>query len=207
MKPDKVNPREVFYQPARMVVPLFQRPYVWSRETQWEPLWQDIVRLIEVIEQHDPQATHFLGAIVTQQIPIGLGGLPTANVIDGQQRLTTLQLLLDALHSELERRGMENLASQVHHLIENPPDACENEEDRYKLWPTNRDRDAFAATMSAQIPPTMHPCPLRGYVTLTSSSLRRSPSGWVTTRMRRGERACWFRPSRIASRSPASHST
>ena len=152
MKTDVVKPQGIFFNPSRLVVPLFQRPYVWSRETQWEPLWQDIVRLIEVIENHDPQATHFLGAIVTQQIPIGLGGLPTANVIDGQQRLTTLQLLLDALHSELERRGLDTLASQVHHLIKNPADACETEADRYKLWPTNRDRDAFAAVMSAPIP-------------------------------------------------------
>lgn len=152
MKTDVVKPQGIFFNPSRLVVPLFQRPYVWSRETQWEPLWQDIVRLIEVIEKHDPQATHFLGAIVTQQMPIGLGGLPTANVIDGQQRLTTLQLLLDALHAELERRGLDTLASQVHHLIENPPDACEADEDRYKLWPTNRDRDAFAAVMSAPVP-------------------------------------------------------
>ena len=135
-----------------MVVPLFQRPYVWSRETQWQPLWQDIVRLIEVLSNHSDTATHFLGAIVIQQVPGRLGALPAWNVIDGQQRLTTLQLLLDALHSELEGRGWQSLAGRVLPLIENPRDHRESEEDRYKLWPTNRDRQGFTAVMSAPTP-------------------------------------------------------
>lgn len=152
MKTDVVKPQGIFFNPNRLVVPLFQRPYVWSRETQWQPLWEDIVRLIDVIENHNPNATHFLGAIVTQQVQTGLGALPAANVIDGQQRLTTLQLLLDALHSELERRGYSTLASQVRHLVENPADSRDSEDDRYKLWPTNRDRVDFAAVMSAPSP-------------------------------------------------------
>ena len=122
MKTDVVKPKDVFYNPTRLVVPLFQRPYVWSRETQWAPLWQDIVRLIEVISQHNQTATHFLGAIVIQQLPTTLGALPTWNVIDGQQRLTTLQLLLDSLHTELERRGWAQLAGQILPLVENPSD-------------------------------------------------------------------------------------
>lgn len=152
MKTDVVKPQGVFFNPIRLVVPLFQRPYVWSRETQWEPLWQDIVRLIEVLSNHDSAATHFLGAIVIQQVPVGLGSLPAWNVIDGQQRLTTLQLLLDALHSELERRGWANLAGRVRSLVENPPDHCDTDEDRFKLWPTNRDRDGFTTVMSAPTP-------------------------------------------------------
>ncbi len=152
MKTDVVKPKDVFYNPTRLVVPLFQRPYVWSRETQWAPLWQDIVRLIEVISQHNQTATHFLGAIVIQQVPTTLGALPTWNVIDGQQRLTTLQLLLDALHGELEQRGWAQLAGQIRPLVENPPDYRDNETDRYKLWPTNRDRDGFTSVMSAPAP-------------------------------------------------------
>ncbi|UJP10116.1 DUF262 domain-containing protein [Microbacterium sp. KUDC0406] len=152
MKTDVVKPQGIFFNPVRMVVPLFQRPYVWSKETQWEPLWQDIVRLIEVIEHHDPAATHFLGAIVIQQVPVGLGSLPAWNVIDGQQRLTTLQLLLDALHSELERRGFTGQASRVSSLVENPPEHCDGADDRFKLWPTNRDRQSFSTVMSAPTP-------------------------------------------------------
>lgn len=152
MKTDVVKPKDVFYNPTRLVVPLFQRPYVWSKETQWAPLWQDIVRLIEVISQHNPAATHFLGAIVIQQVPTTLGALPTWNVIDGQQRLTTLQLLLDALHAKLEQRGWAQLAGQILPLVENPSDYRDEEHDRYKLWPTNRDRDGFTSVMSASMP-------------------------------------------------------
>lgn len=152
MKTDVVKPQDVFYNPTRLVVPLFQRPYVWSKETQWAPLWQDIVRLIEVISQHNPAATHFLGAIVIQQVPTTLGALPTWNVIDGQQRLTTLQLLLAALHSELERRGWAQLAGQILPLVENPSDYRDGENDRFKLWPTNRDREGFKSVMSSKTP-------------------------------------------------------
>ncbi len=152
MKTDVVKPNDVFYNPTRLTVPLFQRPYVWSQREQWEPLWEDIVRLIDVIEEHDQDATHFLGAIVIQQVPTRLGALPTWNVIDGQQRMTTLQLLLDALHAQLERRGLSDLAEQVLPLVENPKGFRKVDEDRYKLWPTNRDRESFGAVMSATPP-------------------------------------------------------
>jgi hypothetical protein len=152
MKTDVVKPKDVFYNPTRLVVPLFQRPYVWSKETQWKPLWQDIIRLIDVISDHIPDATHFLGAIVIQQVPTTLGSLPAWNVIDGQQRLTTLQLLLDALHAQLLRQGWSSLAEQIEPLVENPPAYREHEHDRYKLWPTNRDRDSFTSVMSAPSP-------------------------------------------------------
>lgn len=164
MKTDVVTPHEIFFNPTRLVVPLFQRPYVWSKEQQWQPLWDDIVRLIEVIGHHKPDATHFLGAAVVQQVPSGLGGLPVWNVIDGQQRLTTLQLLLDALHNELEMRGWHQLAGQIGSLVENPSDYVESEEDRWKLWPTNRDRPFFVSAMAAPVPVN--------YVALPPSRLR-----------------------------------
>jgi hypothetical protein len=40
-------PQMVFMQPQRLVVPLFQRPYVWNEENQWEPLWNDVVRVTD----------------------------------------------------------------------------------------------------------------------------------------------------------------
>lgn len=164
MKTEVVKPQDVFYNPTRLMVPLFQRPYVWSRQEQWEPLWEDIVRLIDVIEGHNQDATHFLGAIVIQQVPSRLGALPSWNVIDGQQRLTTLQLLLDALHAQLERRGLGDYADQVLPLVENPKSFRKAEEDRFKLWPTNRDRASFGAVMS-------EPAPI-SYLALQASRLR-----------------------------------
>jgi uncharacterized protein with ParB-like and HNH nuclease domain len=42
MKPDKTSAYDLFYNQRRFAVPLYQRPYVWSLEAQWQPLWQDI---------------------------------------------------------------------------------------------------------------------------------------------------------------------
>ncbi|MDT0329214.1 DUF262 domain-containing protein [Nocardiopsis lambiniae] len=36
------SPTAIFGSHTRYVVPLFQRPYVWNRDEQWEPLWQDV---------------------------------------------------------------------------------------------------------------------------------------------------------------------
>lgn len=148
MKTDVQKPNDIFYATTRLVVPLFQRPYVWSEEQQWAPLWEDIVRLIDIIEHHNPAATHFLGAIVIQQVPTPLGGIQTWNVIDGQQRLTTLQILLSSLYRQLVARDEDQLSGQIHRLISNPSDEWQVPEDEFKLWPTNRDRSGFVAAMT-----------------------------------------------------------
>ena len=41
------TPQAVFNMPQRLVVPLFQRPYVWNQENQWEPLWSDVILVTE----------------------------------------------------------------------------------------------------------------------------------------------------------------
>src|SRR3977135_2791665 len=101
------TPQMVFMQPQRLVVPLFQRPYVWNEENQWEPLWNDVVRVAERLLKtpSDKQYPHFLGAVVLQQVHKQTGQMQERTIIDGQQRLTTLQLLLDALHAELHLAG------------------------------------------------------------------------------------------------------
>ena len=64
------TPQMVFMQPQRLVVPLFQRPYVWNEENQWEPLWNDVIRIAERIltQPSDKHHPHFLGAVVLQQV-------------------------------------------------------------------------------------------------------------------------------------------
>lgn len=148
------TPQLVFMQPQRLMVPLFQRPYVWNRENQWEPLWFDVIRtadrlISEPTAKHQP---HFLGAVVLQQSQNQVGSLQARTVIDGQQRLTTLQLLLDALHAEMEAGGAEQPAMRLEALVRNPEAFCENREDQFKVWPTNRDRPAFNDVMDAEPP-------------------------------------------------------
>lgn len=146
------NPQTIFNMPQRLVVPLFQRPYVWNEELQWAPLWADVERLADKVLAQDLHARHFLGAVVIQQEPNSIGTLVTRMIIDGQQRLTTLQLLFDAIHEEIDRLGLVNTARRIADLVENPEHQRREPEDRFKVWPTNRDREAFAEVMSVPTP-------------------------------------------------------
>ena len=141
-------------QPQRLLVPLFQRPYVWNEELQWEPLWKDLERVANRLLQSPStmQAPHFLGAIVLQQLPTPTSDLQQRTVIDGQQRLTTLQLLLDAVHAEIAHVGAAMPAARLEPLIANAEAFRRNKEDRFKVWPTNRDRPAFNEVMEAPSP-------------------------------------------------------
>lgn len=146
------TPHNVFLLPQRLLVPLFQRPYVWNAEKQWQPLWEDVARVAERLLVDPSAPPHFLGAVVLQQEATPVGTLQRRIVIDGQQRLTTLQLLLDALHAELLAVGAVKEAARIESLVENPDAYCEADEDRFKVWPTNRDRPAFNAVMGAEPP-------------------------------------------------------
>lgn len=148
------TPQMVFMQPQRLVVPLFQRPYVWNEENQWQPLWDDVVRVAERLlskptDKHHP---HFLGAVVLQQVQKQTGQMQERTIIDGQQRLTTLQLLMDALHAEMVAAGAQQPALRLEPLVANAEPFCSNPTDRFKVWPTNRDRPAFNAVMGAKPP-------------------------------------------------------
>ena len=148
------TPQTVFMYPQRLVVPLFQRPYVWNEENQWEPLWKDVVRVTDRLLLH-PQAKHyphFLGAVVLQQVQNAVGTMQERTIIDGQQRLTTLQLLFDALHAELMAVNATAPALRIEPLVMNAEPFCRQPEDRFKVWPTNRDRPAFNAVIAAKPP-------------------------------------------------------
>src|SRR5690349_11052044 len=127
------TPQMVFMQPQRLVVPLFQRPYVGNEENRWEPRWNDVVRVAEGVldrpaEKHYP---HFLGAVVLQQVQKQTGQMQERTIIDGQQRLTTLQLLLDALHAELLLIEATQPAMRIEPLVTNAEAFCSAPEDRY----------------------------------------------------------------------------
>lgn len=154
MRTDQVSPALIFSNQQRLLVPLFQRPYVWNRELQWEPLWRDIKRVLNrYLENpgaiHQP---HFLGAVVLQQVQNPIGEIQQRFIIDGQQRLTTLQLMFDAIQAQLELVGASLPAARMQQLIENNAAYCKNPEDKFKVWPTNKDRPAFNEVLAAPSP-------------------------------------------------------
>lgn len=157
METFKRTPLQLFNLPQHFVIPLFQRPYVWKEDEQWEPLWKDIRRVVELrIDEPHLNAQHFLGAVVLQAHDAVGNQVTTWNVIDGQQRLTTLQLLADATSAVLAQAGREQLASQLEALSHNPANFISEGESRLKLRHLNNDRDAFNEVMMAD-PPVDYP--------------------------------------------------
>ena len=155
MEVNIVNLQKLFAQPVRYVIPLFQRPYVWNQDDQWEPLWEDVQNTAEDYLEHlKGQATvgntpaHFLGAVVLQQQPVPVPMLMTRLVVDGQQRLTTTQLLLDAAQEVFEERGNISGAKRLQSLVLNQEEFCDDEPDHaFKVWPTLADQESFRTTM------------------------------------------------------------
>lgn len=136
-------------------IPAFQRPYVWNEEDQWAPLWDDITRVAEVYiaskeagEEADPPR-HFLGAVVYESAKAIAGDVTRHSVIDGQQRMTTLQLLMDAVQEVIEARDHEIYAESLEELILNKQKAFAKRPQRFKLWPSQTDRTAFVQAMES----------------------------------------------------------
>lgn len=156
METFKRTPLQLFNLPQHFVIPLFQRPYVWKEQEQWEPLWKDIRRVAELrIAEPHLNATHFLGAVVIQSHEAQSRRLTTWNVIDGQQRLTTLQVLTDATGALLAETGHARLAGQLERLTHNDEIYVEEGDSRLKVRHLNKDRTAFDEVMSAE-PPVDH---------------------------------------------------
>lgn len=165
MKADTLTLKSLFQKDVRYVIPTFQRPYVWNQEDQWEPLWNDVrnaaERYLEELDEaegHRPKAeeqtgTHFMGAVVLQQQPTASAEIETRLVIDGQQRLTTTQILLDAAQEVFEELGAVDEARRVARLVLN---AYADGDEAFKLWPTSLDRDSFRAAMKNGAPTVGH---------------------------------------------------
>lgn len=141
---------EIFHQPQRMQVPLFQRRYVWNETEQWSPLLEDLILVSDQILSDKEPNPHFLGAIVLQQQMHEIDGLPTRIVIDGQQRLTTLQILIHALLDCTKDMGLEDVSLRLQDLVYNPKHYAKNVSDQIKLTPTNQDRAAFQKVLNGE---------------------------------------------------------
>src|SRR5688572_26599120 len=97
MKAETVEVLALFEKDVRYLIPIFQRNYKWNEIEHWGPLWADVRDVAEDIlafGEGPDLAEHFLGAIVCEQLPSYGRDALALSVIDGQQRLTTLQLLL-----------------------------------------------------------------------------------------------------------------
>lgn len=170
MKADTRTLQDLFHGDRRFVVPVYQRPYVWELEKQWEPLWTDLeataTRLGEArIQAHakgveasaaDQSAPpHFLGAIVIEDRAVLTGDVDVRLVVDGQQRLTTLQLLfrgvLDALDA-LDAVSVDGrVRARVRKAIENDREVVRADE-VMKVTPRQSEQSDYLAAMGSSAP-------------------------------------------------------
>ena len=98
MKSETITVRTLFENRRQYCVPFYQRAYVWTLEDQWEQLWDDIREKADARLANQKATPHFLGAVVLEPQPrVGLVGVDVLHIIDGQQRLTTLQFVLASI--------------------------------------------------------------------------------------------------------------
>ena len=141
--------QQLFFKPVRYEIPAIQRRYVWNQVEQWEPLWNDVADKTESYLAYGRASAHFLGAIVIQDQPTQFDRPEAWTVVDGQQRLTTMQLLLDAAQEVFARRGYKINAQRLSKLVLN--DEIYGGDDVFKLSPTLNDRQAFQQAMDNEL--------------------------------------------------------
>ena len=153
----------LFGGPVQFEVPVYQRHYVWTREDQWEPLWEDIIERIEMnadIRVESQRTKHFTGAIVIRQDANRLvGSIPKYDIIDGQQRLTTFQIIFCAiadvcLLNKLEIDTAEEFIVNGG-LVRSVHDETRSRtaDETYKILPSEMDRESFKALIDGDREP------------------------------------------------------
>ena len=122
----------------RFIIPVYQRNYDWKEE-QCKQLYDDLVKLVVKNRKN-----HFFGSIVSVHDPDGYS--QEYLIIDGQQRLTTVSLLLLAMFNLLNQGTIKtekaNIAQKIYeeYLV----DKFQPAEKRIKLKPIKNDQDAFS---------------------------------------------------------------
>lgn len=127
----------------RFIIPVYQRNYDWKTEN-CKQLYDDLIKVVR-----RGRKSHFFGSIVSVHND---GEFNEYLVIDGQQRLTTISLLLLAMYNLIKNGVLTpakgNLAEKIYktYLI----DEWQDDDTRIKLKPVKNDRDAFSRLFDDQ---------------------------------------------------------
>jgi uncharacterized protein with ParB-like and HNH nuclease domain len=152
LKASEINFTKFLAGSKQFTIPIYQRTYSWTQK-QCQQLWNDIIS----IASNEDTSGHFAGSIV--YIERGLyhvATVPKLLVIDGQQRLTTLTLLMTALaeaveasqvHTEISAKKIQNL------YLFNPE---EEGEDRFRLMLTRSDKETLLCLLEKRPLPQNH---------------------------------------------------
>lgn len=153
MKADSLKIAKVFSGGGDIhyILPHFQREYAWEKQ-DWETLLNDVLGIYQVYSENAPPE-HFMGTLVVINDKTAHGVIPVFRLVDGQQRLTTISLMLCAL-GRLVNESHPPLKRKIKKLLLN-----EDEQDdlHYKLLPTTKygDRRSFQAIVRGRQIPTV----------------------------------------------------
>lgn len=127
---------KIFSDDYVFTIPGYQRPYAWGRDQAQELLDDLLGALASTPAQLSEGAPYFLGTIVL----IKNDASPEATVVDGQQRLTTLTLLLSAVRAMVQDAAVQ---TGITKRIYEHGDVVSTTQARYRLLLRKRDRDFF----------------------------------------------------------------
>ena len=149
-----VRVKELFNSDIQYIIPLFQRHYVWDMSEQWYPLWEDIMKKADnrLSDSQRGEFSHFTGAIVIQQKQTNVDEVPKYEIIDGQQRLTTFQVILCALRDVSNSSRFERIGAEAErHILNQGMSSDDSHNEKYKLVPTEFDRASFIALADGRV--------------------------------------------------------
>ena len=136
MQAKETKIQDIIEGTKQYVIPLFQRTYSWTSK-EWDILWKD---LIELCEMENPR-THFIGSIVNMPTVSVPEGVAKYLLIDGQQRLTTIFILLTLLRNKSKENQNIRFADEINNTL--LVNQYKDGNDFYKLMPTQIDRNTF----------------------------------------------------------------
>ncbi|MEN6640958.1 MAG: DUF262 domain-containing protein [Armatimonadia bacterium] len=144
MKADELFIEKMLHGTDQYLIPVFQRYYEWTSD-EWQRLWDDITALLE----EDAKAEHFMGPMVAVAHNPTPGSVPQYLMIDGQQRLTTIVLLLCAIRDLAAEHELEKIRGQIQDQF--LLDQYKTGMDQYKVIPRQRDRAGVMKLMEGKV--------------------------------------------------------
>ncbi len=139
----------VLGQRQQWVVPVYQRHYEWETDTdkQIPKLWDDLRdKAVERLEKDRRPLPHYFGAIIyAEPAKQAFGVVPLRFLVDGQQRITTFQIVLVAIREVARKLDIKHLVEVTSTYLFNDENKGmkDAEKERFKLWPSSYDRDLF----------------------------------------------------------------
>jgi uncharacterized protein with ParB-like and HNH nuclease domain len=144
MQAKETKLQDIIEGTKQYILPLFQRSYSWDKK-EWDVLWEDLYELSEI---ENPRS-HFIGSIVNMPTTSVPEGVSKYMLIDGQQRITTVFIILALLRDLAKQNDEVEFAEEINNtLLVNP---YKRGTDYYKLMPTQIDREEFQKLIQNQL--------------------------------------------------------